>query len=210
MSALPFPRYYLDFETIGAGRADLRGHAAVRGAAVSMVVPHREEPRRGRARRVPRPRRRSRRCAGSPRACSRRSARRGRSSSTRRTSGACCTSSRRATAISPRALAALAERIVDLHPPTRRHYYHPADARLVVDQGRAADGRARLRATTRSATSGTGSRRRRRTSRRSTPKTPRRAPRRAAPRVARLLPARHARARAARGVLRPLGARLTR
>ena len=53
-----------------AGRADLRGHAAVRGAAVPMVVPHRDEPRHGRARRVPRSRRRRRRCAASPRACS--------------------------------------------------------------------------------------------------------------------------------------------
>jgi hypothetical protein len=116
VSALPFPRYYLDFETIGPAVPMFAGTRAVRSAAVSVVVPHREEPRRGRARRVPRARRRT---ADAPtrRAPARDArARAARSSSTRRTSGVCCTSSRRATTISPQGLRALAERIVDLHP----------------------------------------------------------------------------------------------
>ena len=99
-------------------------------------------------------------------------------------------------------LAALTARIVDLHPPTRRHYYHPAmqgswSIKAVLPTvapdlsydslGEVRDGFAAQTAYFEAID----------------PRTSAHAPGRAAPGAARLLPAGHARARAARRVLRP-------
>ena len=107
------------------GRADLRRHAAVRGAAVPMVVPHRDETRRARARGVP---------AARPRAADAR-ARRAVARDARHerpdrrlhaVRAARAERARRALPDLAARLAAATERIVDLHPATRRGYYHPA------------------------------------------------------------------------------------
>ena len=108
------------------GRADVRRHAAVRGAAVPMVVPHRDETAARSSTRSSCSSAPSRRCASSPSGLL----------ATLGTSGPIVVYTpyerRVLNELAARypdlaaRLTAATERIVDLHPATRRGYYHPA------------------------------------------------------------------------------------
>ena len=127
LATLPYPRYYLDFETVQFAVPLWAGTQPFQQLRLPVVVPRRGR-RRGELehRRVPRRQRRRRPCAPPPRRCSRRSATRARSSSTTTSRSGAWWRWRACSPTWRRRSRRVTGRLVDLLRLTRDHYRHPA------------------------------------------------------------------------------------